>query len=26
VYIYVSEIILNTGEKIERKGAINLVR
>jgi gliding motility-associated-like protein len=26
VYIYVAEIILNTGEKIERKGAINLVR
>ena len=26
VYIYVAEIILNTGEKIERKGSINLVR
>jgi gliding motility-associated-like protein len=26
VYIYVAEIIINTGEKIERKGAINLVR
>lgn len=26
VYIYVCDIILNTGEKIQRKGAINLVR
>jgi gliding motility-associated-like protein len=26
VYIYVAEIILNTGEKISRKGSINLVR
>jgi gliding motility-associated-like protein len=26
VYIYVAEIIINTGEKIERKGSINLVR
>ena len=26
VYIYVAEIIINTGEKISRKGSINLVR
>lgn len=26
VYIYVAEIIINTGEKLDRKGAINLVR
>ncbi|HEX6846256.1 MAG TPA: gliding motility-associated C-terminal domain-containing protein, partial [Chitinophagaceae bacterium] len=26
VYIYVAEIIINTGERIDRKGAINLVR
>ena len=26
VYMYVSEITLNTGEKIIRKGSINLVR
>jgi gliding motility-associated-like protein len=26
VYIYVAEVILNTGEKISRKGSINLVR
>ena len=26
VYIYVAEVIINTGEKISRKGSINLVR
>ena len=26
VYIYVAEIVINTGEKISRKGSINLVR
>lgn len=26
VYIYICDIILNTGERIQRKGAINLVR
>jgi gliding motility-associated-like protein len=26
VYIYVAEVILNTGEKISRKGSVNLVR
>jgi len=26
VYIYVAEIVINTGEKLERKGAINLLR